>query len=69
MRAPCSTGVSPVTRVTFSPSAGASVLTAYFAQVSCSLPRKPAPPVSGVTIAIFILLVQLIACDFAATVV
>ena len=31
---PCSTGVSPVTSCTFSPSPGASRLTAYFAQLS-----------------------------------
>ena len=45
---PCSTGVSPRTSLTFSPYCGASVLTAYFAQLACSAPRKPAPPVSGV---------------------
>ena len=31
------------------PSGFASVLTAYFAQLDCSAPRKPAPPVTGVT--------------------
>ena len=46
--APCSTGVSPTTRPTLSPSFGARVFTAYFAQVNCSVPMKPAPPVTGV---------------------
>src|SRR4051812_25881335 len=45
---PCSTGVSPTTRDTFSPSLGASSFTPSFAQVTCSLPMKPAPPVTGV---------------------
>ena len=58
---PCSTGVSPGTSVIFSPYLGARVLTAYFAQLSCSLPRK-----AGVTNAIFIGLLQLIACDAEA---
>src|SRR5262245_53690901 len=49
---PCSTGVSPARSLILRPSFGASVLTAYFAQLSCSLPRKLAPPVRGVTSAI-----------------
>ena len=40
--------------------------TAYFAQVACSAPRKPAPPVNGVTNGIVIVLLQLIDCDDAA---
>ena len=56
---PCSTGVSPRTSFTFSPSGFARVLTAYLAQLDCSLPRKPAPPVSGVTRAILSVLLQL----------
>src|SRR5581483_2216632 len=64
--APCSTGVSPVSSWILRPSFGASVFTAYLAQLSCSLPRKPAPPVSGVTMAIFSWLLQLRACAAAA---
>src|SRR5258705_4056102 len=56
---PCSTGVSPRTSFTFSPSGFARVLTAYLAQLDCSLPRKPAPPVSGVTRASLRVLLQL----------
>ena len=41
------------TSVTFRPSAGAIRLTASFAQDSCSVPRKPAPPVIGDTKPIF----------------
>ncbi len=41
-------GVSPARSWILSPYFDASVLTAYFAQLSCSLPRKPASPVSGV---------------------
>ena len=37
-------------------------MTAYFAQLSCALPRKPAPPVNGVTIAIFSVPLQFTAC-------
>src|SRR3990170_3259923 len=44
------------------PYVDASVLTAYFAQLNCSMPRKPAPPVSGVTTAILSVLLQLTAC-------
>ena len=66
---PCSTGVSPVISWTFSPNVFGSVFIAYLAQLSCSLPRKPAPPVSGVTSASFILLLQLIACAAVADVV
>ena len=65
---PCSTGVSPVSSWIFNPSPGASRLTAYFAQLSCALPRKPAPPVSGVTIAIFIVCLQFTACVALASV-
>src|SRR3954464_9485170 len=46
---PCSTGVSPTTSVARSPSLGARVFIAYLAQLSCSVPRKPAPPVMGDT--------------------
>src|SRR3954453_11718809 len=46
---PCSTGVSPTTSVTLNPRFGARVFTAYLAQLSCSVPRKPAPPVMGET--------------------
>src|SRR6478609_10487160 len=59
---PCSTGVSPSTNLTFSPSGFASVLTAYFAHAPCSAPRKPAPPVTGVTSGSVMVLVQLMAC-------
>src|SRR6188472_3883000 len=63
---PCSTGVSPVTSEMLKPYFRGSVLTAYFAQLSCSLPRNPAPPVSGVGMASFNLPWQLTACDLAA---
>src|SRR5437764_11270162 len=67
--APCSTGVSPSTNLTFSPRGLASVLTAYFAHWPCSLPRKPAPPVTGVTRGSVSVLLQLTpAADAAATV-
>src|SRR3954453_20453834 len=56
---PCSTGVSPSTNLTFSPSGFASVLTAYLAHEPCSAPRKPAPPVTGVTRGSVIVLLQL----------
>src|SRR6476619_5758433 len=56
---PCSTGVSPVTNFTFRCIPGASDLMAYFAQLACSAPRKPAPPVIGVTRGIVIVLLQL----------
>src|SRR5882762_678942 len=56
---PCSTGVSPSTNLTFSPSGFASVLTAYFDHAPCSAPRKPAPPVTGVTRGSVIVLLQL----------
>src|SRR5262245_12944726 len=62
---PCSTGVSNGTSVIFSPSVFGISLTASFAHVSCSVPRKPAPPVRGVTNPIFIGEVQLIFPDFA----
>ena len=62
---PCSTGVSPTTSVARRPILGASVLTAYFAQLSCSVPRKPAPPVTGVTKPILNGALQLILDDFA----
>src|SRR4051794_10818255 len=58
---PCSTGVSPPTSLTFRCMPGASVLTAYLAQLICSAPRKPAPPVNGVTNGIVIVLLQLYA--------
>src|SRR4051794_32282750 len=45
---PCSTGVSPITSVTLRPSRGAICLTASLAQLDCSVPRNPAPPVTGV---------------------
>src|SRR6185312_4653527 len=57
--APCSTGVSPSTSFTLRPSFGARVLTAYFAHEPCSAPRKPAPPVTGVTRGRVIVLLQL----------
>ena len=63
---PASTGVSPETSEMLKPYFRGSVLKAYFAQLSCSLPRKPAPPVSGVGMAIFNLPWQLTACDLAA---
>src|SRR3954470_16110078 len=64
---PCSTGVSPVTNLTFSPSGLAGVFTAYFAHEACSAPRKPAPPVTGVTRGSVIWLLQLTAAaDVAA---
>ena len=47
---PFSTGRSPGTSLTFSPIVAGSVLTAYFAQESCSCPRKPAAPVRGASI-------------------
>ena len=53
---PCSTGVSPVTRL---------ILRPYF---GCSFPRKPAPPVNGATMAIFSLPLQLRAWDWATVV-
>ena len=56
---PCSTGVSPCRSWIFRPICGASVLTAYLAQESCSWPRNAAPPVSGVTIAILSVFEQL----------
>src|SRR3954471_17999919 len=56
---PCSTGVSPSTNLTFSPRGFARVLTAYFAHEPCSAPRKPAPPVTGVTRGSVIVLLQL----------
>ena len=62
---PCSTGVSNGTSVTFRPIAGAICLTASFAQLICSLPRKPAAPVSGVTKPNFSGPEQLIFCAFA----
>ena len=46
----------------------ASVLTAYFAQLSCSLPRKPAPPVNGAVKPILSVLLQLTAWVCAAAV-
>ena len=50
------------------PELGASVLTAYFAQAPCSAPRKPAPPVTGVTSGRVMVLLQLtLAADAAAT--
>src|SRR5260221_1204344 len=64
---PCSTGVSPRTSWILRPSFGASVLTAYFAQLDCSCPRKPAPPVSGVTKAILSVLLQLMPADAFAS--
>src|SRR5215475_742706 len=60
--APCSTGVSPWSSWIFRPYCFGRVATAYFAQLSCSVPRKPAPPVIGVTIASFIGLLQLMLC-------
>src|SRR6476646_8748980 len=66
--APCSTGVSPVTRLILRPYFGASVLTAYFAQLSCSLPRKAAPPVNGAAKPILSVPLQLTACERAAVV-
>jgi len=65
---PASNGVSPARSLILRPYFGASVLTAYFAQLSCSLPIKPPPPVSGVTTAILSVLLQLKAWVFAATV-
>ena len=65
--APCSTGVSPWSSWTFSPIVFGSVATAYFAQLSCSVPRNPAPPVSGVTIASFSVLLQLTPAEAACT--
>src|SRR5947208_759352 len=65
---PCSTGVSNGTSVALSPTVWGSVLIAYFAHDSCSWPRKPAPPVSGVTSPSFIVLLQLIAEDALETV-
>src|SRR4051812_29485481 len=62
---PCSTGVSPTTRDAFNPSFGARVLTAYFAQLSCSVPRKPAPPVTGETKPILNGAAQLVLADDA----
>ena len=59
---PFSTGVSPSTSCTLSPSGLASVETAYRVQESCSWPRNPAPPVSGVMIPIFSVPLQLTAC-------
>src|SRR4051812_23552518 len=56
---PCSTGVSPCSSWIFRPNGGARVLTAFFAQESCSWPRNAAPPVSGVTIAILSVFEQL----------
>src|SRR5690349_142137 len=56
---PSSTGVSPSSSLTFRPYFGASVFTAYFAQVACSWPRKPAPCVSGVMKGRSIVLLQL----------
>src|SRR5262249_49348279 len=56
---PCSTGVSPPTSFTLRPRPGASDLTAYFAQLSCSAPRQPARPVIGVTNGSVIVLLQL----------
>src|SRR5437764_5533906 len=65
---PCSTGVSPSTNLTFSPSGFARVLTAYFAHAPCSAPRRPAPPVTGVTRGSVIVLLQLtLAAEAAAT--
>ena len=60
---PCSTGVSPSASLTFSPYRLGNVATAYFAQLACSVPRKPAPPVNGVRNGIVIVLLQLIDCD------
>ena len=56
---PASTGVSPSASLTFRPYCEASVLTAYFAQLACSAPRNPAPPVSGVMNGNVIVLLQL----------
>ena len=63
---PCSTGVSPRTSLTFRPYCFGSVWTAYLAQLACSVPRNPAPPVSGVRNGMVIVLAQLIDCDEAA---
>src|SRR5262245_8583284 len=63
---PCSTGVSNTERLIFRPIAGASCLTASFAQESCSVPRKPAPPVTGDTKPSFSGDEQLIALLFPA---
>jgi quercetin dioxygenase-like cupin family protein len=57
--APCSTGVSPVTSLTFRWSFFAHCWTASFAQLACSFPRNPAPPVIGVTSGSVIVLLQL----------
>src|SRR5579871_790920 len=65
--APCSTGVSPWTSWTFSTYFWGRVATAYFAQLNCSVPRKPAAPVIGVTIASFIGLLQLMLWAAEAT--
>src|SRR3954447_1648341 len=67
---PCSTGVSPRTNFTLRCSFGASSGTASFAQLPCSAPRKPAPPVTGVTSGRVIVLLQLNwpAASFAAAV-
>ncbi len=63
---PCSTGVSPRTSLTFSPYCGASVLTAYFAQLACSCPRNAAPPVSGVMNGSVNVVLQLIDAELVA---
>ena len=52
-RGPSRPGCRRATSCTFSPSPLASVESAYCVQDSCSWPRKPAPPVSGVMIPIF----------------
>ena len=49
-----------------SPSGLASRETAYCVQVSCSWPRKPAPPVSGVMMPILSVPLQLTTCDAVA---
>src|SRR3954465_12956029 len=65
---PCSTGVSPRTNLTFSPSGFASLLTANFAHAPCSAPRNPAPPVTGVTSGSVIVLLQLMLAAEAAAI-
>jgi hypothetical protein len=49
---------SPASRLILRPYFDASDLTAYFAQLSCSCPRNPASPVSGVMNAILSVLLQ-----------
>ena len=60
---PASTGTSPGTSLILRPIVGGSVLTASFAQESCSWPRKPAAPVSGARKPMSSVPEQLIACE------